>query len=109
MTAANAGKLERTTVVRVLEYGCFSLLHKSTIPSPRSLSVGEGSVRLCRRRVLRVGLTLVFGGHGEEQDGLLARSSLAPRLVLASPRQSHEHGGVLPGAVGVVVVALETL
>lgn len=58
---------------------------------------------------LRVDLRLAFGRHGKEKDGLLARSSLAPRLVLASPRQSHKHGWVLPGAVRVVVVALQPL
>lgn len=54
-------------------------------------------------------VSLVFGRHRKEEDGLLARSSFSPRLVLASPRQSHKHVGVLPGAVGVVVVALEPL
>lgn len=39
----------------------------------------------------------------------MTRSSFASRLVLASPLQRHVHVGVLPGAVRVVVVALETL
>lgn len=56
-----------------------------------------------------VATRLEFGRHRKKKDGLLARSSFAPRLVLASPRQSHEHVWVLPGAVGVVVVALQTL
>lgn len=39
----------------------------------------------------------------------MTRSSFASRLVLASPLQCHVHVGVLPGAVRVVVVALEPL
>lgn len=39
----------------------------------------------------------------------MTRSGLAPRLVLAGPRQRHVHVGVFPGAVGVVVVALQAL
>lgn len=39
----------------------------------------------------------------------MTRSSFASRLVLASPLQRHVHVGVLPGAVRVVVVALEPL
>lgn len=50
-----------------------------------------------------------LGGHREKQDGLLTWSSFAPALVLASPLQRHVHVGVLPGAVGVVVVALQPL
>lgn len=60
---------------------------------------------LARRQVPRS----AHGGHREKQDGLLTRSSFAPTLVLASPLQRHVHVGVLPGAVGVVVVALQPL
>lgn len=85
------------------------------MPSPPpSFSVADGSIRLRRRHVARVDLRLAFGllaisRHRKKKDGLLARSSFAPRLVLASPRQSHEHGWVLSGAVRVVVVALQPL
>lgn len=68
------------------------------------MSVDDGIARLCR-----VDVSSVFGGHRKKEDGLLSWSSFSPRLVLASPRQSHIHVRVLPGAVGVVVVALEPL
>lgn len=93
----------KTTVV--YDWGSFA--HRSSVPfPPPSSSVSDGVIR---RRVTRVDLSLALGGHRKKKDGLLARSSFAPRLVLASPRQCHEHGRVLPGAVGVVVVALKPL
>ena len=52
---------------------------------------------------------LALGGHWKKKNGLLTRSSFASRLVLARPLQGHVHVGVLPGAVGVVVVALQAL
>lgn len=52
---------------------------------------------------------LALGRHRKKKNGLLTRSSFASGLVLASPLQCHVHVWVLPGAVGVVVVALEPL
>lgn len=60
---------------------------------------------LARRRAPRS----AHGGHWEKEDSLLTRSSFAPTLVLACPLQRHVHVGVLPGAIGVVVVAFEPL
>lgn len=54
-------------------------------------------------------IRLALSRHGEEQNGLLTGSGFAPGLVLAGPLQSHVHAGVLPGAVGVVVVTLQPL
>lgn len=60
----------------------------------------HGDVHICR---------LALGGHGQEENGLLTRAGPVSRLVLAGPLQGHVHVGVLPGAVGVVVVALQPL
>lgn len=73
------------------------------------LWVADGSIHLRHHHVIHIDLRLAFCGHWKKEDGLLARSSFGPRLVLASPRQSHKHGWVLPGAVCVVVVALKPL
>lgn len=51
---------------------------------------------------------LALGGHRKKENGLLTWSSFVSRLVLARALQRHVHVGVLPGAIGVVVVALQT-